>query len=57
MAERGWFVGRSMEPPAVHLMLNHVHGPVVGRYVADLAASAAEARRSERVGTVDERTY
>jgi sphinganine-1-phosphate aldolase len=57
MAERGWFVGRSMEPPAVHLMLNPVHGPVVGRYVADLAASAAEARRSERVGTVDERTY
>ena len=57
MAERGWFVGRSVEPPAIHLMLNPVHEPFVDRYLADLANATAEARRLERVGTVDERTY
>jgi len=57
MTARGWFVGRSIEPPAIHLMLNPVHAPIVDEYLADLAESAVEARQSQRVGKVDEHTY
>lgn len=57
MTTRGWFVGVSVEPPAIHLMLNPVHAPIIDGYLADLAASVAEARRTRRVATVDSRTY
>lgn len=43
LATRGWLVGRLVEPPGIHLMLNMTHEPVVGEYLADLKASIAEA--------------
>ncbi len=57
MTARGWFVGVSVEPPAIHLMLNPVHAPIIDEYLADLAGSVTEARRTRRTGTVDQRTY
>jgi glutamate/tyrosine decarboxylase-like PLP-dependent enzyme len=57
MTKRGWFVGRCVEPSAVHLMFNPVHAPVVGEYVGDLEAAVAEARALGSMGVLDERTY
>jgi glutamate/tyrosine decarboxylase-like PLP-dependent enzyme len=36
LAQRGWFVGRLVDPPGIHLMLNLTHEPVVETYLADL---------------------
>lgn len=44
MSRRGWFVGRQVEPPGIHLHLNPVHARAADRYLADLAAAVAEAR-------------
>ena len=58
MTERGWFVTRAAEPPAVHLgMLTLTHVPVVDEYLGDLEA-AVERVRSGLVRATDERiTY
>lgn len=57
MERRGWFVGRSLEPMALHLALNPVHAAAVDAYLSDLAEAVAEARVSGQVGRVDEHTY
>jgi sphinganine-1-phosphate aldolase len=44
MAARGWVPGRVHQPPGLHLMLSLLHEPVRERYLADLAAAAAEVR-------------
>ena len=55
MTERGWFVTRAAEPPAVHLgMLTLTHVPVVDEYLGDLEA-AVERVRSGLVRATDER--
>lgn len=51
LGERGWFVGRLNEPRGIHLMLNLTHEPVVGEYLADLAAARDEARIAPRAAT------
>jgi sphinganine-1-phosphate aldolase len=43
MTRRGWLTGHVKNPPGLHLMLNLTHEPVVGEYLADLAASQKEA--------------
>jgi len=43
MVRRGWMTGHVKNPPGLHLMLNLTHEPVVGEYLADLAASVQEA--------------
>jgi glutamate/tyrosine decarboxylase-like PLP-dependent enzyme len=40
LAQRGWFVGRLIDPPGIHLMLNLTHAPAVDAYLADLAWAA-----------------
>ncbi|HET8726762.1 MAG TPA: aspartate aminotransferase family protein [Alphaproteobacteria bacterium] len=57
MGELGWFVGRSMEPPAVHLALNTVHAPIVDEYIDDLSRVVRQVRACRTVGIIDERTY
>jgi hypothetical protein len=37
-------VGRIREPRGIHLMLTPVHAPIIGEYLADLAAAVDEAR-------------
>jgi glutamate/tyrosine decarboxylase-like PLP-dependent enzyme len=44
MAARRWSVGRIREPRGIHLMLTPVHAPIIGEYLADLAAAVDEAR-------------
>lgn len=57
LLERGWFVGRSVEPEAIHLALNTVHAPVVDDYLADLRDAVDEVRAKGKVGQMDECTY
>jgi sphinganine-1-phosphate aldolase len=57
MGARGWFMGRSVEPEAIHFAINPVHAPVIDRYLADLGAVSLEVRESGRVGALDESTY
>lgn len=57
MSRRGWFVGRSVEPEAIHFALNPVHHPAIDGYLRDLAAACREVRASGRIGTLDESTY
>jgi sphinganine-1-phosphate aldolase len=45
MTRRGWLTGHVKNPPGLHLMLNLTHEPVVGEYLADLAASQRDAAR------------
>jgi len=57
LAARGWFVGRAVNPVAIHLALNPVHARGVETYLADLAAAVAEARARGTAGTLDRATY
>jgi glutamate/tyrosine decarboxylase-like PLP-dependent enzyme len=57
LRERGWFVGRSREPPALHLALNAVHAPVIDEYLADLRAAVQQVRASGLRGQCDDATY
>jgi glutamate/tyrosine decarboxylase-like PLP-dependent enzyme len=51
MNARGWYVGRVREPRGIHLMITPVHAPVIDEYLDDLAACAAEVRRSAATST------
>lgn len=44
LSTRGWFVGRLVEPPGIHLMLNLTHEPIVEEYLSDLDWAMNEAR-------------
>ena len=51
LSTRGWFVGRLVEPPGIHLMLNLTHEPIVEEYLGDLdwAMNEARAGRARKV--------
>jgi glutamate/tyrosine decarboxylase-like PLP-dependent enzyme len=57
MTERGWFVGRLVDPPGIHLMLNLTHEPAVDAYLADLAWAVDVVARSREVATAQPATY
>ena len=57
LSKKGWFVGRSREPQALHLALNPVHAPIIGEYLADLASEVDRVRLSGVIGARDEMTY
>ncbi|MGA3399450.1 MAG: aminotransferase class V-fold PLP-dependent enzyme [Acetobacteraceae bacterium] len=57
MTERGWFVGRLVDPPGIHLMLNLTHEPAVDAYLADLAWAVDVVVRSREVATAQPATY
>ncbi len=57
MTERGWFVGRLVDPPGNHLMLNLTHEPAVDAYLADLAWAVGTVADSRQVAAVQVATY
>lgn len=57
MSSRGWFIGRSVDPSAIHLMLNPVHAHVLDKYLVDLREVVADVRQSGATGTLDANTY
>ena len=57
LGERGWFVGRTREPQALHLALNAVHLPVIDEYLIDLKNAVEQVELSGRIGERDDRTY
>ena len=57
LGERGWFIGRSREPEAVHIALNAVHSPVIDEYLVDLRNAVEHVRCTGRTGLQDHRTY
>lgn len=57
LGEKGWFVGRSREPLALHLALNAVHAPIIDKYLTDLTDATRRVRLTGKVGTQDDTTY
>ncbi len=57
MGARGWFVGRAVDPVAVHLAINPVHAASVQHYLADLGAAVSRARTAGTRGALERRTY
>ena len=44
LGERGWQVGRALEPPSIMLMLNMSHEPMVASFLAELAEVVREVK-------------
>ena len=44
MADRGWGIGRGIEPPSILLMINLSHQPIVDDFMRDLAEVVAAAK-------------
>lgn len=57
LSSRGWFVGRLVEPPGLHLMLNLTHEPVVGEYLGDLEWALNEVRAGRAGKVAQPATY
>ena len=57
LSSKGWFVGRSREPQALHLALNAVHALIIDEYLSHLRAAVRLVRLSGRVGKQDDHTY
>lgn len=57
LSDRGWFVGRSREPQALHFALNAVHAPFIDEYLMDLERAVGQVRESGMVGANDDETY
>lgn len=57
MLQRGWFVGRSISPKAIHVALNPLLVPALDDYLADLAACVSLVRLTGESGTTDTSTY
>lgn len=45
MTARGWLIDRQQFPPSLHLTVTHAHAASAEQFLADLAESAARARR------------
>lgn len=57
MVKRGWFVGRHVEPPGIHMALNPAHHETIEPYLRDLRASVDEVRASGSKGKEAGSTY
>ena len=55
--KKGWFVGRNVEPVAIHFMVNPVHAPVMERYLADVREAVQRVRQAGLTGKLDTKTY
>lgn len=47
LSRRGWWADRQGPPPSIHLMVNAVHAPLVGEFLADLDECIDEAGDSD----------
>lgn len=57
MWERGWFVGSTAKPVAVHYSVNPIHAQSVDAYLSDLRSCVDEVRRTERKAAFNDDTY
>jgi sphinganine-1-phosphate aldolase len=57
LGTKGWFVGRSREPEALHFALNAVHVPIIEDYLDDLEWAVMRARTSCKDARHDDATY
>ena len=57
MRSRGWFVGSTAEPVAVHYAVNPIHAQSVDAYLADLAAVVEDVRSNRKVAAFNDHTY
>ncbi|WP_349368667.1 aminotransferase class V-fold PLP-dependent enzyme [Salinarimonas sp.] len=57
MLERGWYLGRSLRPAAIHLALNPLHTGAIAPLLADLAEASARARSLRLSGRTDGPAY
>lgn len=57
LSRKGWYCTRIVDPAAIHLSLNPVHGESADAYLADLRVAADEVRATGRQGQADLRTY
>ncbi|WP_439410320.1 pyridoxal phosphate-dependent decarboxylase family protein [Bradyrhizobium sp. DASA03030] len=57
MGKKGWFVGRSTTPKAIHVVLNPAMTPALDQYLIDLAEAVEHVRSTQEVGNVDHRSY
>ena len=58
MAERGWFVGRGVQPPCIHLgMITFAHAPIVDEYLRDLAEAVDLVRQHGQTSANRTATY
>ncbi|WP_035728556.1 pyridoxal phosphate-dependent decarboxylase family protein [Bradyrhizobium murdochi] len=47
MGEKGWYIGKSITPKAIHIALNPVVAPALDDYLADLAACVEHVRNTK----------
>jgi len=57
LGAKGWYVGRGVDPVAVHFMVNPVHAPVMDKYLADVRDAVTTVRRQGLTGSIDTKTY
>jgi sphinganine-1-phosphate aldolase len=57
LTERGWFTGRLLDPPGIHLMLNMTHERAVDPYLDALAAAVREVRDRKMTATAQTASY
>lgn len=57
LGAKGWFVGRGVDPVAVHFMVNPVHAPIMDKYLADVSDAVETVRRQGLTGKMDTKTY
>jgi sphinganine-1-phosphate aldolase len=50
LVERGWYVSRIAQPPALHQTVNLVQEPIIDEYLADLEESVSRAKTHSLVG-------
>lgn len=50
LVRRRWWVDQQKPPPSLHCMVNAVHAPVIGEFLADLRAALDEVRASAAHG-------
>lgn len=57
MNKKGWYVGRGVDPVAIHFMVNPVHAPVMDQYLSDVRAAVERVRQEGLTGKMDTKTY
>jgi glutamate/tyrosine decarboxylase-like PLP-dependent enzyme len=57
METRGWYVGKLLDPPGIHLMLNLTHEPIVPEYLADLEVSVDAVRQGHVAAACRKASY
>jgi len=48
LTQRGWYLDRQQFPPSLHLTVNYAHAGVAERFLSDLEAAVAEAKKPSR---------